>query len=99
MMCSPALPTYNSCPHLGRLRRMRFETQIFLERVLVGLAGADAQHVVDRRDENLAVADLPGAGARGDDVDHLVGDTGIDGDLDPKFWQEVHDIFGAAVDL
>jgi hypothetical protein len=33
------------------------------ERVAVSLAGANAQRVIDRRHENLAVADLAGTGA------------------------------------
>src|SRR5262245_13121160 len=47
----------------------------FSECVAVGLAGADAHGVVDRRDKNLAIADLAGPGAAGDDVDDLVGDV------------------------
>ena len=35
-----------------------------LERVDVGLAGADAHRLIDRGDENLAVADLAGLGGR-----------------------------------
>src|SRR5512135_3008755 len=33
---------------------------IGLQRVLAGLAGADADHLLERRDEDLAVADLAG---------------------------------------
>ena len=48
----------------------------------------------------IAVAtDLAGARIGGDDLDRLVGDVGGDCDLDPQFRQEVHDIFGAAIDL
>jgi hypothetical protein len=53
-----------------------------LERVAVGLAGSYSQRMIDRRYEDLAVADLPGARARGDDVDGLVGDIGGNRDLD-----------------
>src|ERR1700716_3776885 len=70
-----------------------------LQRVAVGFAGPDPQGVVDRRHEDLAVADLPGAGARGNDPDRLVREVGRHGDLDPELRQEVHDIFGAAVDF
>src|SRR5688572_30567730 len=69
------------------------------ERVGVGLSGADAQRMVDRRDKDLAVADLPRPRARGDDLDRLVGELGGDGDFDPQFGQKIHDIFGAAIDL
>src|SRR4029077_20693215 len=71
----------------------------FLQRVAVGLASADAQRMIDRRDEDLAVADLPGARLRRDDLHRLVGDLGGHRDLDPQFGQEVHDIFGAAIDF
>src|SRR3984957_14812206 len=70
-----------------------------LQRVAGGFAGADPQRVVDRRDENLAVADLAGAGAGGNDLDRLVGDVGRDRDFDPQLGQEIHDIFGAAINL
>src|SRR6185437_6999386 len=70
-----------------------------LERVAVGLAGPDPQGAVDRRHEDLAVADLAGAGIRGDDLDRFVGDVGGHRDFDPQLGQEVHDIFGAAIDL
>src|SRR5262249_42755336 len=49
--------------------------------------------------EDLAVADLAGARAAGDDLDRLVGEIGGDRDLDPQLWQEVHDVFRAAINL
>src|SRR6476646_9167838 len=70
-----------------------------LKRVAVGFAGPDPQGVIDRRHEDLAVADLPGAGARGNDSDRLVRKVGRDCDFDPELGQEVHDIFGAPIDL
>src|SRR5712671_1431242 len=78
--------------------RMRRKWQN-LERVAVGFAGPDPQGVIDRRHKNLAVADLAGARARGDDVHRLVGKVRRDGDFDSKLRQKIHDIFGAAVDL
>src|SRR3974390_1229338 len=69
------------------------------KRVAVGFPGPDAQRVIERRNEDLAVADLAGARIRGDDVDRLLREIGRDGDLDAQFRQEIHDIFGAAVDL
>ena len=42
------------------------------ERVLAGLAGADAHHLLDGGDEDLAVADLAGAGRALDGFDHAV---------------------------
>src|SRR5215471_14516155 len=69
------------------------------KRVAVGFPGPDAQRVIERRDEDLAVADLAGARIGGDDVDRLLREIGRHGDLDAQFGQEIHDIFGAAVDL
>src|ERR1700694_362912 len=70
-----------------------------LEGVTVGFAGPDPQGVIDRRHEYLAVADLAGARAGGDDVNRLVGEIGCDGDFDPQLRQKIHDIFGAAIDV
>src|ERR1700730_10696661 len=69
------------------------------ERVAVGLAGPDPQGVIDRRHEYLAVTDVAGARARGDDFNRLVGEIGCDGDFDPQLRQKIHDIFGAAIDF
>src|ERR1700730_3960839 len=70
-----------------------------LERVAVGLAGADTQRMVDRGHEDLAVADLPGARVRGDDGNRLVRKVRGDRDFDAQLGQKIHDIFGAAIDL
>lgn len=65
--------------------------------VVAGLAGADADRLLDRQDEDLAVADLFGARGR---------NNGIDGGLDQiigqyhfdfHLGQEIHHIFRAAV--
>src|SRR6185312_12391695 len=74
-------------PSLGPIAGEYFE--VSLERVAVGFTGADAQRVVDRRHENLAVADLAGACAAGDDLYRLVGEVARHRDLDPQFRQEV----------
>ena len=58
-----------------RHARMRLRTRCS-ERVGVGLAGADAHGLIDRRDEDLAVADLAGLGGVGDGFDHLVDPIG-----------------------
>src|SRR5690606_16616736 len=69
------------------------------ERIGVDLAGADADDLVERDDEHLAVADLAGARGAGDGlergVEHLVRHRGLDLELG----QEVDDVFGAAVQL
>src|SRR5580692_11931007 len=69
------------------------------ERVGVGLAGADADGLVDRGDKNLAVADLPGLGGAADGFDDPLDLVGRHRDLDADLRQEVHRIFGAAIDL
>jgi len=69
---------------LPRRRRCRTRSEFRkrLQRVAVGFAGADAQGVIDRRHEDLAVADLAGACVRGDDLDRLVREIGGHSDLD-----------------
>src|ERR1700682_5735235 len=62
----------------GRARNFRKR----LQRVAVGFAGADAQGVIDRRHEDLAVPDLAGACVGGDDRDRLVREVGGDCDFD-----------------
>src|SRR5687767_11566537 len=44
------------------------------ERVLAGLAGADAHHLLERRDEDLSVADLAGPSGRLDGFDDAFDD-------------------------
>ena len=65
----------------------------------MGNLNQNAQRMFDRRHEDLAVADLAGARVRGDDLDRLVGKVGGDRDLDAQLGQEIHDIFGAAIDF
>src|SRR4029077_14278539 len=65
----------------------------------VGFAGADADGVVDVVDEDFAVADLPGLGSSGDGVDDLVGLLARNSDFDLDLRQEIHGVFGAAVDF
>src|SRR5438876_851809 len=59
----------------------------------------DPQSVIDRRHKSLAVADLAGARARGDDVHSLVGKIRRDSDFDSELRQKIHDIFGTAIDF
>src|SRR5260370_1123338 len=77
------------------MRRKRHD----LERVAGGSAVPAPQGGRARRHKNLAVADLAGARARGDDVHRLLGKIRRDGDFDSEFRQKIHDIFGTAVDL
>ena len=64
---------------------------------VVGLTRADAQGVLDRGDENLAVADLAGLGGFDDGIDRLADEHVGDDDFDLDFGQEAHGVFGAAI--
>src|SRR5262245_45822604 len=70
-----------------------------LERVGIGLAGADADGLADVGHENLAVADLAGLCRCGDRLHHLVGLLRRNRDLDLHLRQEIHRVFGAAINL
>jgi hypothetical protein len=67
----------------GAMQVLQSEVQQFLQRVAIGFAGPNSQGVIDRRHEDLAVTDLPGAGAGANDLDRLVGEIRCDRDLDP----------------
>src|SRR5450432_3757681 len=67
--------------------------------VLAGLAGADADHLLERRDEDLAVADLARARGGFDRLDDAIDDRIVDGGLDLPFRQEVDDVLGAPIEL
>ena len=70
-----------------------------LQRVAIRFAGADAHGLLERRDENLAVADLAGLGLGDDRVDHRVDHLAMHRDFDLDLGQEIHGIFRAAIDL
>src|SRR5918994_5127230 len=69
------------------------------EGVAVGLAGADANRPLERRDEDLAVADLAGSRGGRDRLHDAADEIGRDRDLDPHLGEEAHRVFGAAIDL
>src|SRR5215831_4019343 len=69
------------------------------DRVLVELAGADADDVIDRRHEDLAVTDLARLRSLDDRVDAALSVAVLDDDLDLDLGQEVDDVLGAAVEL
>src|SRR6185312_14023790 len=69
------------------------------ERVVVGFPGADAERASHLRHENLAVADLAGLGAIRDRIDHLILAVVGNHDFDFHFRQEVHRVFGAAIEF
>src|SRR5712691_3731340 len=64
----------------------------------VGFAGADADGVVDVIDEDFAVTDLAGLGRGSDGIDDLVDLIAGNSDFDLDLWQEIHGVFGTAVD-
>jgi len=70
-----------------------------LQGVVTRLAGPDSANVLEGRDKYLAVTDFAGFGAvnnRLDDFFHtIVGDR----NFDFRFWQEIDDVFGAAVEF
>src|SRR5580704_16789757 len=70
-----------------------------LERGVVGLAGADADHPLDVGDKDLAVADLAGLGGLDDGLDHLIDEIAAHRDLDAGLGHEVDHVFRAAVEL
>src|SRR5258708_4698568 len=70
-----------------------------LESVRARLAGADAQRLLDRRDEDLAVTDLAGVGGLLDRLDGALDLGVVDHDLDLHLGQEAHQVLGAAIDL
>src|SRR5262249_17900831 len=69
------------------------------ERVEATLTRTHPDHLVDRGDPDLAVADLAGTGGVDDRVDHLLhidlGDEHVDADLG----QELDGVLGTSVDL
>src|SRR5690606_11349143 len=69
------------------------------ERVVAEFSGTNADSLLDRIDEDLAVADAPGLGCVADGLDRLFGEFVRAHDLDLHLGQEVHHIFGAAIEL
>src|SRR5687768_14836574 len=63
------------------------------------LAGADADGLFDGRDEDFSVADAAGLGGVADRLDGAVHQLVRQHDLDLHLRQEIHDIFGAAIEL
>src|SRR5581483_3163912 len=72
---------------------------VALQRVSAGLAGADADRLVQGVDENLAVADLAGVGGLADRLHCRIDALVDDGDLDLDLRQEIDHVLGAAVQL
>src|SRR6267143_3640145 len=69
------------------------------DRVGAALAGADADRLVDRADEDLAVADPSGMGGVLDRLVRALDQRVLHDGLDLHLGQEVDDVFGAAIEL
>jgi FkbM family methyltransferase len=63
------------------------------------LAGANSNNLLDRGDEDLAVADFPGAGRFGYRLDTRLRLLFGNNDLDLYFGKKIHHVFGAAIEL
>src|ERR1700719_2312114 len=70
-----------------------------LKYALSTLAIADANGVIDRRDEDFPVPNFSGAGRRGEHGDDFLHSRSGSEQLDFYFRQEIHLIFLSAVDL
>src|SRR5665213_3647372 len=77
-------------PGSGRVR---------LNRVGAALAGADADRLLDGRDEDFAVADAPGMRRLLDRLDRALNHRIFHDDFDLHLGQEVDDVFRAAIEL
>jgi hypothetical protein len=69
------------------------------DRVGTALAGADADRLVDRRDEDLAVADPAGMGRVLDRLHRALNQPILHHHLDLHLRQEVDHVFGPAIQL
>lgn len=63
------------------------------------IPGADSNRLLDGEDEDLSVADTPGAGGILNRLDGPLGKIVLDDDLNLHLGQEIDDIFGAAIKL
>src|SRR5260221_13684340 len=70
-----------------------------LDGIMPSIPRADADRLFDIEDENLAVADAPGARGIFDRFDDIVREAILDHHLDLHLGQEVDHIFSAAVEL
>src|SRR5262245_9806697 len=88
------------CCVVGLLEaELEFDDVPALEGVLGALAGPDADRFLDRGDEDLSVADAPGAGDRRNRFDDVADDVVLDDDFDADFRDEVDDVRRPAIDL
>src|SRR4051812_7429468 len=94
-MVAPAKATHTITASQVNSRFIAFS----LERRRIGLAGADADYLLELEHENLAVADLAGVGGFLDGLDHLLEHLGFHRRFDLHLRQEIHDVLRASVEL
>ncbi|CAL8475414.1 protein of unknown function [Caballeronia sp. S22] len=92
-------PATNSDIKKLRILLVPLIANFLLERVGAGLAGADANDLFNRGDEDLSVTDLSRARGAFDGFDRLIDDVVRNGRLDLHFRQEVDDILRAPIEL
>src|SRR5580698_1282058 len=92
---------FNISPLLWPQNRMRSEYAAHAgrksNRAYAAFAGANANHFVERADENLSVADYAGAGAFDDGFDHRIDQFLGDHNAEKNLRQKIHVVLGAAV--
>jgi hypothetical protein len=69
------------------------------EGVVIALAGPDTDHARDRRNPDLAVADLPGAGGADDSINDSLDKLVVDQHLDTGLRDEIDLVLGSPIDL
>src|SRR6185503_12569984 len=72
---------------------------VSLESFRAGLAGANAYHLFEIENEDLAVSDLAGVRGFFDCLNDLLQQLGLDSRFYFDFGQEVHDVLRAPVEL
>src|SRR5690606_24051569 len=70
-----------------------------LERVVAEFARTDTDGLLDGIDENLAITDATGLRGHADRLDRLFGQVVGANHLDLHLGQEIHHIFGAAIEF
>src|SRR5205807_6724344 len=100
LSCASATPPRASDAHSAMRPSRRFIGFSPLSKCVgAGLAGADADDLLEVEHEDLSVADLPGVGALLDRLDDAVEHVVLDGRLHLHLGEEIDDVLGAAVEL
>ena len=66
---------------------------------MIAFAGTNPDRLIERRDENLAVANLAGPSRRGDGIDRLIYEIARNGDLDLQLRKKADRVFRPTVDF